>query len=81
MTEEITAVQNHLDELDTLRDELFPIARRGTMLYAILRSLATLRREYHFSLSFFMQLFDEAIGGAFPPEFMEDSDYEDVGCL
>ncbi len=73
--------QEKLQELDNLRDELFPLSRRATMLYAILRSLATIHREYQFTLPYFLELFDEAIGGVFPPEYSEDSDNDDVSII
>ena len=61
-----------LKDLDTFRDELFPLARRATMLYSVLRSLASIQTEYQFTLPFFLKLFDEAIEGEFPPGYPDD---------
>lgn len=72
-------MQQLLTDLDLLKEELFPLARRAAMLYSILRSLQSLRNEYQFSLKFFVLLFDEAVGGELPPEFMEEE--EEVSCL
>ena len=55
--------------LSTCKDELYHIARRGTMLFALLRSLSLVQKEYHFTLPMFLKLFDQAIGGEFPEEY------------
>ncbi|KAL5020322.1 hypothetical protein ScPMuIL_003214 [Solemya velum] len=67
-------IQQLLTDLDLLKEELFPLARRAAMLYSILRSLQSLRNEYQFSLKFFVLLFDEAVGGELPPEFMQEDE-------
>ena len=67
-----------LKELDVLRDELFPLARRATMLYSVLRSLGSIQREYQFTLPFFLKLFDEAVGGEFPEGFLDQDDSQFV---
>lgn len=61
-----------LRSLDTLRDELFPLARRATMLYSVLRSLAAVQTEYQFTLPFFLKLFDQAVEGEFPAGYLEE---------
>ena len=58
-----------VDDLETLKDELYPLARRAAMLYAIIRSLQSIHNEYQFSLDYFIKLFDDAIGGELPEEF------------
>ena len=58
-----------VEDLDTLKDELYPLARRAAMLYAIIRSLQSIHNEYQFSLDYFVKLFDEAVGGELPEEF------------
>ena len=78
MSGKLKAVKVVLKDLGDLREELYPLAKRATMLYSVIRSLATIHREYHFSLPYFLKLFDEAIGGEFPPEYTEDSDDEEV---
>lgn len=67
-----------LHDLDNLREELFPLVRRATMLYCVLRSLSAIQRQYQFTLPYFYRLFDEAVGGEFPQEYTEDSDGEEV---
>lgn len=56
--------------LNSLREELFSLAKRATMLFAMLRSLASLQPQYQFGLPYFLSLFDEALGGELPPEFL-----------
>ena len=58
-----------VEQLSGLKKELSPLARRGSILFFIIKSLASLRREYTFSLDDFLALFDEAIGGSFPAEW------------
>ncbi|XP_023931015.1 dynein beta chain, ciliary-like [Lingula anatina] len=77
MAQKLHETQLFLEELDMLKDELFPIARRGAMLYAILRSMSAVQREYQFTLPSFLALFDEAVGGDFPEEYYDESDAED----
>jgi hypothetical protein len=52
------------------------------MLYAIIRSLQSVHNEYQFSLHYFIELFDEAVGGELPPEFLSADEDEGVshGC-
>ncbi|XP_052258855.1 uncharacterized protein LOC127863384 isoform X2 [Dreissena polymorpha] len=70
-----------IEDLDALKDELYPLARRAAMLYAICRSLQSVHNEYQFSLAYFLALFDEAVGGELPAEFNQgtvaDDAYED----
>ena len=40
------------------------------MLFAVLRSLASLQPHYQFSLPYFLKLFDEALGGELPEEYL-----------
>ncbi|XP_064650622.1 uncharacterized protein LOC135502065 isoform X3 [Lineus longissimus] len=61
--------QSVLGDIDQLRDELFPIARRGATLYTVIRSLPSIRQEYQFTLDYFLKLFDEAVGAEPPEEF------------
>nr|XP_022320176.1 dynein beta chain, flagellar outer arm-like isoform X6 [Crassostrea virginica] len=67
--------------LNDLKDDLFPLARRAAMLYAIIRSLQSVHNEYQFPLHYFIELFDEAVGGELPPEFLnadeDEGGYED----
>ena len=60
-----------LKDLDLFYNELFPLARRATMLYSVLRSLASVQTEYQFTLPYFLKLFDEAIGGEFPDAYLD----------
>ena len=81
MTQQNKMLKLLLRDLDVLRDELFPLARRATLLYAILRSLSAVLPEYQFTLTYFLDLFDEAIGGDFPPEFTQDDGEHDVSII
>ena len=63
-------IGSRLVYLSSCRDELVLIARRGTMLFSLLRSLSLIQKEYHFTLPMFLNLFDQAIGGEFPEEFI-----------
>lgn len=64
--------------LNDLKDDLFPLARRAAMLYAIIRSLQSVHNEYQFPLHYFIELFDEAVGGELPPEFLNADEDEGV---
>lgn len=75
MALQIKDYKSVLRELDVLRDELFPLARRATLLYAIIRSLSAVQHEYQFTLTHFLELFDEAVGGEFPPQYAQDDDH------
>ncbi|XP_076457719.1 uncharacterized protein LOC143291635 isoform X3 [Babylonia areolata] len=81
LAEELSKTQTILDDLDLLKDELYPVARRGALMFALMRSLASVRHEYQFTMDYFLQLFDEAIGGELPPGFGfgedEDDGYEE----
>ncbi|XP_053409232.1 uncharacterized protein LOC123561373 isoform X4 [Mercenaria mercenaria] len=66
-----------MDDLDALKDELYPLARRAAMLYAITRSLQSIHNEYQFSLEYFINLFDEAVGGELPDEFIQGVNIEE----
>jgi acyl carrier protein phosphodiesterase len=70
-----------MEDLDVLKDELYPLARRAAMLYAISRSLQSIHNEYQFSLEYFIQLFDEAVGGELPDEFIQGINQEEVVYL
>ncbi|XP_069115919.1 uncharacterized protein [Argopecten irradians] len=80
LANQLTETQSLLTDLDDLKDELFPLARRAAMLYAILRSLQSIHNEYQFTMRYFVDLFDEAVGGEVPQEFWdedEDGGFED----
>ena len=74
MTHKLRDTKDLIGQLDGLKEELFPLARRATMLYALLQSMASVQKEYQFTLPHFYKMFDEAIGGEFPPEYYEDDD-------
>ena len=78
MTEKLRETQGLLASLDGLREELHPLAWRGALLYAILKSLAALQHEYQFPLPYFLQLFKEVVGKDVPPDYREESDTEEV---
>ena len=59
-------IKKVLQALEGLRDELFPLANRGAMLYSVIRSLSAICPEYQFSYPYFLTLFDEIVGDAFP---------------
>ena len=67
--EKIQEAKNAEIQLNNLKINLFPLARRATELFCILRSLAVIHREYQFSLNIFNNLFDEALGGKSPSDF------------
>ncbi|KAK3108743.1 hypothetical protein FSP39_014630 [Pinctada imbricata] len=76
----LSDTRNLLNDLDDLKDELFPLARRAAMLFSIIRSLQSVHNEYQFSLKYFLELFDEAVGGEVPPDLWEEEEewgYED----
>ena len=60
-----------LKDLDLFCNELFPLARRATMLYSVLRSLASVQKEYQFTLPYYLKLFDEVVGGDFPAAYLD----------
>ena len=45
VSDEVQHIKDVLTELDQLKEELFPLARRATMLYALLRSLPAINRS------------------------------------
>jgi len=67
-----------IEDLDGLKDELYPLARRAAMLYAITRSLQAVHHEYQFSMAYFIALFDEAVGGELPDEFSQGVQPDEV---
>jgi hypothetical protein len=67
-------MQNIVTDLDVLKDELYPVARRAALLFTLMRSLGSVRHEYNFTLNYFLQLFDEAIGGQLPKHFGYEDD-------
>ena len=69
-----------LQQLEELKYELFPLAQRATMLFAVLQSLTSVQYEYQFTLPYFLRLFHEAIGAQLPQDIYADSDVEDV-CI
>ena len=78
LADELTKTQTILTDLDVLKDELYPVARRGALMFALMRALGSVRHEYQFTLTYFLELFDEAIGGELPPNFGVGEDEEDV---
>lgn len=60
-----------INTLDTIKDGLLAVAKRGAMLYSIGSSLRGIQREYHLSLPFFLWMFDQAVG--------EDPSHDIVG--
>ena len=50
------------------------MARRAALLYALIRSLAAIYPEYQFTMDYFLDLFDQAIGGVFPTEFFIENE-------
>ncbi|GFO25145.1 dynein beta chain, ciliary-like, partial [Plakobranchus ocellatus] len=69
LAHQLADTQAILDDLDLLKDELYPIARRGSLLYSLMRSLAAIYPELRFTMDYFLHLFDEAVGGSLPEEF------------
>lgn len=74
MAKRLSETQSLLTDIDDLKDELFPLARRGAMLFAITRSLQSVHNEYQFSLKYFLELFDEAVGTDVPDDYKIDDD-------
>ena len=50
-----------ISRLESLRNQLRPIAHRATLLFAVIKSMCVVKREYQFTLTYFLSLFDEAI--------------------
>lgn len=65
-----------ISTLDTIKDGLQAVAKRGAMLYSIGTSLRGIQREYHLSLPFFLWMFDQAVGEDPPEDNSLDNDYE-----
>ncbi|XP_058857324.1 dynein beta chain, ciliary-like isoform X3 [Acipenser ruthenus] len=64
LSERLQESQSLYSSLSQLRDKLLPVAHRGALLYSILQALRVLAREYQFPLSYFLCLFDKAIGNS-----------------
>ena len=68
-----------LHKLQALQDELMPIAKRGALIYTVLRSLSSISPHYQFKLPQFLQMFYESVGQDPPPEvFVEDEEDQQV---
>ena len=68
-----------LHKLQSLQDELMPVAKRGALIYTVLRSLSAISPHYQFKLPQFLQMFYESVGEDPPPEvFIEDDDDQQV---
>ena len=78
MAAKARGTQYILSQLEELKYELFPLAQRAVMLFAILQSLTAVQYEYQFTLPYFLKLFHEAIGAEFTPMAADDSVAEDV---
>ncbi|KAK6172547.1 hypothetical protein SNE40_016179 [Patella caerulea] len=76
LAQQLSQTQKLLEDLELLRDELYPLARRAAMLYSTLRSLNVIHNEYQFSLAHFIKLFDEAVGGKLPKDFFKNDEKE-----
>ncbi|XP_067941284.1 uncharacterized protein [Watersipora subatra] len=79
MKEEVAAkLRENVDllhKLQALQDELMPVARRGALIYTVLRSLTAISPHYQFKLPQFLQMFYESVGQDPPPDvFVEDED-------
>lgn len=70
-----------LHKLQTLQDELLPIARRGSLIYTVLKSLSAINPHYQFKLPQFLQMFFEAVGEDPPPDVFLPDDDENLVCL
>ena len=71
-----------LHKLQNLQDELLPIARRGALIYTVLKSLSSISPHYQFKLPQFLQMFYEAVGEDPPPDvFLPEEDDMQVGAL
>ncbi|XP_071095883.1 uncharacterized protein [Haliotis cracherodii] len=77
LARKLADTQSLLDDLELLKDELFPLARRAAMMFSVLQSLPSVHKEYQFTLQYFIELFDEAVGGELPKDFGQDPDAED----
>lgn len=68
-----------LRKLQTLQDELLPVAKRGALLYTVLRSLSSVSSHYQFKLPQFLQMYYEAVGDDPPPDvFIETEEDQEV---
>lgn len=65
----MTNTEAVLEDLDMLKDELYPLARRASLLYFLMCSLAPVCPAYQFTMKYFLGLFDEAIGRELPADF------------
>ncbi|XP_055866060.1 uncharacterized protein LOC106055129 isoform X2 [Biomphalaria glabrata] len=76
LARELAKTQEILDDLDILKDEFYPVARRASLMFSLMRSLEVIYPEYKFTLKYFLELFDEAVGGEFPAEFFSEEQSE-----
>ncbi|XP_066552373.1 dynein axonemal heavy chain 14-like [Amia ocellicauda] len=61
LSERLERVKSLQSSLSQRRNALLPIAQRGALIYAVLRALSVLAREYKFPLSYFLCLFENAV--------------------
>ena len=77
VSEKLNAHLKLLQKVQALQDELLPMARRGAVLYIILKSLGSVNSYHGYKLDEYMKTFTSSLGaGDLPPDDLEldDSD-------
>lgn len=67
----------NLERLSVIRSQFRVLAKRGVVLFTLMKDLCKVHHEYRFSLGYFMGLFKEAIGKDFQIPEGERLEYED----
>ncbi|XP_015223291.2 uncharacterized protein [Lepisosteus oculatus] len=78
LSEKLERAKSLESRLFELRNKLLPIAQRGAQLFSVLQALRMLAREYKFPLSYFLRLFDKAVGNTFTENEEDEKEEIDI---
>lgn len=67
----------NLERLSHIRSQFRDLAKRGVVLFSLMKDLSKVQHEYRFSLGYFMGLFRQSVGKDFNISDGERVEYED----
>ncbi|XP_043910785.1 dynein beta chain, flagellar outer arm-like [Protopterus annectens] len=62
VSQKLQKAKSLCDDLLQFRNELLPLARRGVLLFCLLKAFKCLAKEYQFPLDSFLKLYDQVVG-------------------
>jgi hypothetical protein len=77
VTRRLLKAMKNLERLSTIRSQFRELAKRGVVLFTLMKDLSKVQHEYRFSLGYFMGLFRQAVGKDFKITEGERIEYED----